>query len=166
MPPEQRVPSKDVLRRWKEEGLTQAQMAERTLAEYGHRVTRSAIAQALSRYGLSKTYHRYEDTCPWQVNPLHISAAPLRNLRLLGKRLAGHDMTEAEERRLDWFLGNLTEKNLIVGYDPADDGPGFVYINAEYRDHDDQDIPIRRKPLRNMAKTVRRAAATRRKRPS
>lgn len=141
------VPSKDVLQRWRDEGLTQKQMVERTLTEYGNVVTRSAIAAAMSRYGLSGDSHRYADTVPWRINADHATAHPLRMLRLLGRRREGGSLSEKETAMLDSWLGTLAEREWIVGYD-ADDHRGFHYIDAAYRDHDDDELPIRVKRLR------------------
>ena len=87
MAPRQKVPSKDVLRRWRDEGLTQQEMVHRVLAESGEEVSRSAIANAMTRYGLAEDGARYPQEVPWSVNAMHATANPLRMLRLLGRRV-------------------------------------------------------------------------------
>ena len=150
MPPRTRVPDKVTLTRWLDEGLTQQQMVDRTFQETGEVVTRSAIANAMVRYGMSADGARYEEEVPWQINPIHATATPLRNLRLLGRRRAGKTLNDRERVILDTWLHELTLKQWIVGYD-YDDMGGFHYISEAYKDHD-TDVPVRRKMLRMAAK--------------
>lgn len=150
MPPRTRVPDKVTLTRWLDEGLTQQQMVDRTFEETGEVVTRSAIANAMVRYGIAADGARYEEEVPWQINPIHATATPLRNLRLLGRRRAGKTLNDRERIALDTWLHELTVKQWIVGYD-YDDMAGFHYISEAYKDHD-TDVPVRRKMLRMAAK--------------
>ena len=150
MPPRTRVPDKVTLTRWLDEGLTQQQMVDRTFEETGETVTRSAIANAMVRYGIAADGARYEEEVPWQINPIHATATPLRNLRLLGRRRAGKTLNDRERIALDTWLHELTVKQWIVGYD-YDDLVGFFYISEAYKDHD-TDVPVRRKMLRMAAK--------------
>jgi hypothetical protein len=155
MAPRTKVPDKNTLERWRDEGYTQAQMVELTLSEFGEVVSRSAIANAMARYGLSAVGPRYDEEVPWQINATHATAHPLRMLRLLGRRNATDDLGEEESRQLDSWLQQLDERQLIVGYDP-DDTMGFRYINISYKDHE-LDIPIRRRLLYMAAPKARRA---------
>ncbi len=143
MAPPTRTPSKDVLRRWRDAGYTQAEMVELTEKEFGQRVTRSAIANAMVRYGLADEAPRYED----------VTAQPVRMLRLLGKRNQGRDLTARETEELTSWLRQLDEKKLIVGYD-YDDNRGFHYISKRYKDHRGK-IPIRKKSLKMAAGKAR-----------
>lgn len=149
MPPRTRVPDKSTLQRWLEEGLTQQQMVDRTYEETGEVVTRSAIANAIVRYGMATDGARYDKEVPWNINPIHATATPLRNLRLLGRRNAGRAMNDRERVILDTWLEELAENEWIVGYDP-DDMTGFHYISARYKDHRGS-APVRRRPLRMSA---------------
>lgn len=139
------VPDKNTFERWLEEGLTHEQMADRVFADTGERVTRSAISQAIQRYGLAKEGKRYPTTIPWKVKVPHSRAYQLRMLRLLGRRLEGDDLNEVESKMLDRWLEQMTAKGLIVAYDPNDD-LGLVYIDKKFKDHR-QPIPIRRKTI-------------------
>ena len=153
MAPPTRTPSKDVLRRWRDAGYTQAEMVELTEKEFGQRVTRSAIANAMVRYGLAEDAPRYQDEMPWRINPMHVTAQPVRMLRLLGKRNQGRDLTARETEELTSWLRQLDEKKLILGYD-YDDNRGFHYISKRYKDHRGK-IPIRKKSLRMAAGKAR-----------
>jgi hypothetical protein len=150
MAPRQKVPSKDVLRRWRDEGLTQQEMVHRVLAESGEEVSRSAIANAMTRYGLAEDGARYPQEVPWSVNAMHATANPLRMLRLLGRRQSGIELNNREGDMLDRWLSQLDEKDLIVAYD-HNDIRGFHYISAIYKDHTG-DSPVRIKQLRMSAR--------------
>lgn len=147
MAPPTKVPDKNTLQRWQEAGLTAQEMADLTLQRTGMSVSRSAIAQALSRYGLAKERTRYIETVPWDVNKLHATARPLRMLRLLGRRRNSMDLTDEEAKSLDNWLTTLAEHRAIVAYDPDDLARGFHYVNERWRDHKDKTLPIRRRRI-------------------
>ena len=148
MAPPSLVPPKKVLEEWRKAGYTQRQMVDLTFQEYGNIVTRSAIAAAMSRYGLSEDGKRYEDYTPWRVAAEHATAHPLRMLRLLARSRQGGSLNAKERDMLNSWYKSMTENEWIVGYDPDDKVKGFHYIDAEYRDHDDPTIPIRKQRLR------------------
>ena len=149
MAPRTKVPDATTLRRWRDEGLTQQEMVERTALETGEVVSRSAIANAMSKYGLSDEGPRYEEEVPWRVNPIHATATPLRMLRLLGRRNSGKTMNAREREALDSWLWTMRTKQWIIGYD-FDDVQGFHYISEAYKDHDGP-APVRRKMLKMAA---------------
>ena len=148
MAPPKYTPDKNTFERWLAEDPrpTHQQMADRIYAETGHRITRAAVTLALMQYGLSESRPRYKQTLPWRVKLDHIKAYPARMLRLLGRRQQGGKMTEKENELLDSWLSNLETEQLIVAYDP-EDNQGFHYIDQSFKDHDDPDLPIRKKTL-------------------
>ena len=146
MAPQKYTPDKTTFRQWLAEGLTHQQMADRVYEQTGRRVTRAAITVALMGYGLTSTKPRYKETVPWRVKVEHAKTYPIRMLRLLGKRRAGAELTEEENRLLDTWIDHLIVENLIVAYDPDDD-MGVIYVDAGYRDHEDDGIPIRKKTV-------------------
>jgi hypothetical protein len=81
------------------------------------------------------------------VSSEHATANPLRMLRLLARDHAGEELNAKERGMLDSWWKAMRQNEWIVGYDP-DDIKGFHYIDDMHRDHDDPDIPIRRKRLR------------------
>ena len=117
MAPPTRTPDATTLRRWRDKGYTQEQMVELTLQEFGAVVSRSGIAAAMARNGLSETGARYPDEVPWRINPIHATSNPLRMLRLLGRRREGKRLNRRETEQLDSWLDTLEEKNLIVAYE-------------------------------------------------
>lgn len=145
MAPPTRTPDCTVLRRWRDEGYTQKQMVEKTLEEFGERVSRSAIANAMVRCGLADDKPRYAEEVPWAINATHATSHPLRMLRLLGRRNAGGSLNEKETGELESWLRKLTDEKLIVAYDPMDI-QGFRYISSKYKDHR-RPIPIRVKQI-------------------
>ena len=140
MAPPTRTSDKGTLARWLAEVRTQAQMVELTEQEFGHRVSRSAIANALVRFGLAGSTPRYHDYIPWRINPVHATAHPLRMLRLLGRRGENNFLNQREMDMLDSWLKQMKDKEFIVGYDP-NDSRGFHYINKKYKDHKDKKEP-------------------------
>ena len=147
MAPPKFTPDKSTLSRWRDEGLTHQQMADRVFEETGHKVSRAAITLCMMNYGLSKPRPRYKDTLPWRVSLSHIMSYPARQLRALGRRLAGGELNPYESNLLDQWLANLEEDGLIVAYDP-DDVTGFHYVDKKFKDHDDPRIPIRKKTIK------------------
>lgn len=144
MAPPTLVPDRTTLRRWRDAGYTQKQMAEMTLEVFGNKVSRAAIAAAMRRYGLSDEGYRYEEYIPWQVAAVHATAHPLRMLRLLGRRSQGGKLNSKEDAELESWLEWIADEKCIVAYDPDDlEGPGFYYIDAKYRDHRKRTIPVR-----------------------
>jgi hypothetical protein len=146
MAPPKYTPDKTTFQQWLAEGLTHQQMADRVFEQTGRRVTRAAITVALMSYGLTSTKPRYKETIPWRVKVDHAKTYPIRMLRLLGKRRAGVEMPEDDERLLDTWIDHLDREGLIVAYDPDDD-LGVHYVDASYRDHDDDTLPIRKKTI-------------------
>jgi hypothetical protein len=141
MAPPTLVPDKTTLRRLIDDGYTHAQIG----VMYG--VTREAISGAARRYGLSSQRSRHDDTLPWKVRAVHAMEYPARMLRLLGRRRKGSAMNAAEASELDGWLAKLERDGTIVAYQPSDEQFGFKYIPVKYKDHD-EDVPIRRKALR------------------
>lgn len=146
MAPQKYTPDKTTFQQWLAEGLTHQQMADRVYMQTGRRITRAAITVALMSYGLTSTKPRYKETIPWRVKVEHAKTYPIRMLRLLGKRRAGVELPEDDERLLDTWLEHLSNEHLIVAYDPEDD-IGVHYIDAGYMDHEDIGIPIRKKTI-------------------
>ena len=146
MAPQKYTPDKTTFQAWLAEGLTHQQMADRVYEQTGRRITRAAITVALMSYGLTSTKPRYKETIPWRVKVEHAKTYPIRMLRLLGKRRAGVELSEDDNRLLDTWIDHLIVENLIVAYDPDDD-MGVHYVDAGYRDHEDIGIPIRKKTI-------------------
>lgn len=140
----QQIPGKEVLQRWLAEDLTQQQIVERIADEYHEDVTRAAVGQAISRYGLNRRdYTRYDSHLPWKMSDGHNMQYQARMLRLLARRHMMNELTAEETRRLDSWLIKIEESDAVVGYDPH---KGFAYIPRRAGDPDD--IPIRIETVR------------------
>lgn len=137
----QKGPGKTELRRYTEKGLTQAQIAEAWESDTGVRISRSTVAMALQRHGLTtqRPRPRYEDMLPWTVHEDHRMHWDARMLRLEGRRRRGMKMSDAEKRKLDHWKQELAHKNAVVTYDGAT-LEGFFWTPKK----DDDDDIIRR----------------------
>lgn len=148
MPAVRLLPDTVTLRQWVEdEHLTHQQIADRVFAQTGWPVSRSSVSAALSRAGISANGPRYREELPWRVKMEHIREYPARMLRLLGRRRAGQDMTDEENRRLDAWLAMLEKDHAVVAYDPESEF-GFYYIEKDGRSDGHNGIPIRRQTVR------------------
>lgn len=145
MPAQRLLPDTATLRRWVEAGMTHAEIAKEVERVTGHRVTRSSVSAALSRAGLTKETNRYVTELPWRVRIEHMTAYPARMLRLLGRRRAGFELSEADNERLDSWLATLKAEGLVVAYCP--DKIGFLYVEADEVGDGAKGVPIRRRTI-------------------
>ena len=129
------APDKTTLRRWLVEGLTQQQAADRWTEETEQPCSRTAVAMAIARYGLTSTYSkpRYTETLPWRVKTEHLKHYDARMLRLLGRRSAGGRLGEVEHKELASWLRRLEELGAVVAYYPALPD-GFRWVPREIGD--------------------------------
>lgn len=136
------LPEMSRMERWKREGLTYRQMAERHFEETGIRVTDRAFSAAFSRAGKSGESKPLARTVPWRVRTDHHSSYPLTMLRALGRRLRNEPLRPGVDEELNQWLKKLRARGLIVGYDSRSDA-GFHYIDKALLDHFDLQVPIR-----------------------
>ena len=137
-----KLPDTGQLVSWVELGWTHQRIADHIYATTGQTVSRTSISAALSRAGKTAEHPRYKDCLPWRVETRHLTEYPARMLRLLGKRRAGGQLTDNENKRLDSWLQALAEANAVVGYDPDCEGQGFHYVDP-LPGADTAGIPIR-----------------------
>ena len=137
------VPNKGEMRRYLSRGLTQAQIVDAWENDSGIRVSRSAIAMAIQRYGLesNRARPRYEDTLPWSIKPEHQNNHNARMLRLEGRRRRGLSLNDQEHRWLAAYKDKLKHAGAVVTYVPELD-EGFVWVQRN--EHDDPRDFIRR----------------------
>lgn len=134
----QKVPDRETLKAYLDRGLTQQQIADEWHKDSGNQVSRTAIAMAIDRYGLSsnKPVPRHASTVPWALRPEHRFHTDARYLRLEGRRRAGLPLTEDEKRRLGDWMDELLRLNAVIVYDP-DTEAGFWWLE---RTEDDRDV--------------------------
>lgn len=146
---ERLVPSYTELALMRDSGMTHQQIADELSRRHGRRVARSTVSAAIHRSGeLRVPRHRYDDTIPWTVPVAHAAEYPARMLRLLGRRTHGLPLRDEERVRLERWLAELEEREVIVAFcpNPPTDEPAFHYITAAAKDHDDP-VPIRHQPV-------------------
>lgn len=141
MPRPRLLPSDSALQRMVERGMTHQQIADKVGEEIGQTISRSSVAAALSRAGLTEPAPRYRDELPWRVAQEHLIEYPARMLRLLGRRRSGMQMTPRDSQRLDTWLGQLAESGAVVAYSPD---RGFLYVPAREGVDGVNGVPIRR----------------------
>jgi hypothetical protein len=120
------MPPPKELEEMRARGMTQRQIAEEVERRTGHRVTRNAVTMALKRAGLSGNVRRYEDLVPWRVRDAHSRDYALTMLRAEARRRRGIEMSEDLAQRLGSWKAKLTERDVVVVYEP-DTEEGFWY---------------------------------------
>lgn len=128
-----KLPSDSTLAKWRTQGLTLKQIAEKSEAETGLPVSIGSVASALSRAGITARV-RYEDHIPW--NPIatrHNKHYALTMLRLLARRESGRDISEDQEARLESWLTRLEEEDAVVTY-KYESEDGFYYVKRKPSD--------------------------------
>lgn len=140
--PERKLPSDEVLRRWREdEGLTLKQIHER-LREQGVDVAFSAVSVALGRMGATKRI-RYDDWLPWPlIHTEHNQAWEASMLRTGARISRGLPVTPKMQRLFDMWMDDLKDNNLVVAYKPD---RGFFYTKPRRQDGKGG-IPVRKPP--------------------
>lgn len=141
----QLVPDKTQMRRYLSAGLTQKQIRDAWENDSGIKVSRSAIAMAIERYGLQSAHprRRYEETLPWKVRVEHKNNNNARMLRLEGRRREGLALGDQEKRLLTQWRHKLEEAGAVIVYDP-DTEQGFWWVAR--RDDDDDIVRVEQDP--------------------
>ena len=132
------------LQKMVDQGMTHAEIAEKLEAKLGHKVARSSVSAALSRAGKTSEGTRYSQEIPWRVKGEHLLQYPARMLRLLGRKNLGLPLSDEQSHRLDNWLANLREKNLVVAYSES---VGLIYVDADEVHDGHEGIPIRRRTI-------------------
>jgi hypothetical protein len=140
------LPPAQELKKLVDLGYTHADIAEHVFVTTGIQVARSAVSAALSRAGLTtRDGVRYKDELPWRVKAEHLTQYPARMLRLLGRRRGGLELLDDETARLDAWLENLADNELVIAYCP--DGGGFLYVDADEVGDGSHGVPIRKRVI-------------------
>ena len=132
-----RAPNKTQLKNYLAKGLTQQQIVQAWEQESNIRVSRSAIAMAISRYGLASAKPRpsYREMIPWRVRWEHRMHWDVRMLRLEARRRRGEALADKEKRDLTVWRSRLDEANAVVIYEPDTD-EGFFWVQRTPEDDD------------------------------
>ena len=135
---ERRVPDRTTLDRYLGEGLSQREIVEAWEKDSHVRVSRSAIAMAIERYGLRSVTPRprYDDLLPWQVHKEHTMHRDARMLRLEARRRRGAELNAGERSNLEKWLAALESHNAVVAYD-GETAQGFWWVRRTEEDGED-----------------------------
>lgn len=137
--------------RWFQEGRTYQWMVDEYLRKYNIETTLSMWGNYRRTRGLDRRITRDDELIPWEVQKKHRWAYPVSMLRAEARRRSGQELTPAMADRLDSWLAQMHDGNMVVHYDP-DTEDGFFYV--EPRPGVDTDL-IRRPEQ----KTTKRRAA-------
>lgn len=127
MAPPRYIPSDSILKKWLDEGLSHQDIVDRILEQDGVRVSKSSVAAAISRAGLSHRI-RHDDYIPWSpIRADHATSYVLTMLRSAARRAHGETLPPELEARLDSWIKRLEENSVVVHYD-ADTAEGFLFV--------------------------------------
>lgn len=131
------VPDKNEMEKYVAAGLTQKQIAEDWSKRTNETVSRTAIAMAIQRYGLTskRSRPRYEDMLPWRVSEEHQDHRDARLLRLEGRRRRGEPISKENLTWLANWKRALLDMDAVVTYDPQTE-EGFFWTNRREGDDD------------------------------
>jgi len=136
MPAPRLLPTSDVLRKHRSEGMTYEEIGKM----YG--VSKGAVYQALRNANQTKTRPDHSKYIPWTVRTEHAQARPNGMLRLYSRREQGETLPAVKERMLDKWLAELKEANVVVCYhrdmapNPASPTGGWYYSKRRPSDGD------------------------------
>lgn len=122
------LPPAEIIVKMLESGWTRAEVAN----EFG--VTPAAVTHSLDRHGVEKPrVVTYRDIFPYRVETRHRNAQVMHRLRTLAKIESGIPVTEIEQERLEAWLANMREADVVLTYHPeappndASSVGGFYY---------------------------------------
>ena len=130
-----KLPPDETLLRWKQEGLSFQEIADRASLVTGEKVTRAAVSLRMKAMGLGKTQARYLETIPWRVRPEHLNHHIPTMLRYEARVMRGEELPpDAAKRHASWKR-RLEEANAVVDYMPQHPD-GWVYRKRKPQDGD------------------------------
>lgn len=122
-----KLPPRQELEKWLDEGLSHAQIVDRIKERYDEEVSLSTVSSGLSRMGLTDRV-RYDDFIPWgRISVDHNTAYQLQMLRVGARLDKGLPVDEKTKARYERWRDELEEKNLCVHYDYSS-VDGFHYV--------------------------------------
>jgi len=122
-----KLPPRQELEKWLDEGLSHAQIVERIKDQTGQTVSLSTVSSGLSRMGLTDRV-RYDDFIPWgRISVDHNTAYQLQMLRIGARLDKGLEVDEKTAARYQRWKEELDEKNLCIHYDYGS-VDGFFYV--------------------------------------
>lgn len=121
--------------RWIEEGKTYSWIVEEYRRKYHIETTPQMWGNFRRKHGLERRLHRDRELIPWRVKKEHRWEYPLAMLRLVARQRRGDKLRESDQQKLDSWLKQMKEQDLVVYYDPETE-PGFFLVPREPQDKD------------------------------
>lgn len=139
-----KLPSDEVLRRWREdEKLTYKQIQQR-LEDMGIQVSASAVGVALSRMGATDPV-RYDDWLPWPtIRADHNQQWEATMLRAGARISRGLPVNAKMTRLFNNWMADLKDQGLVVAYR---EDRGFFYTKPRKGIDGKGGIPVRIPPI-------------------
>jgi hypothetical protein len=128
MPAIRKLPDTTTLRRLRNQGFTQKDIAET------YQVSESAVWKALMRAGYTAPLVTYKDILPWEIDEAHKATAIMERFRSIVKQRKGAPLRPEEEAKLNRWMKDLEANELVVNYHPeapantASTKGGFYYV--------------------------------------
>lgn len=113
MPANRKLPDTTTLKRLRNQGYTQKDIAEL------YNVGESAVWKALMRAGYTDPLVTYRDIIPWEVEDAHRGTAIMERFRSIVKQRKGAPLRPQEEMLLNKWMKDLEANGLVVNYHPA-----------------------------------------------
>lgn len=113
MPAIRKLPDTTTLRRLRNQGFTQKDIAET------YQVSESAVWKALMRAGYTEPMVTYKDILPWEIEEAHKATAIMERFRSIVKQRKGAPLRPEEEEKLNRWIKDLEANELVVNYHPA-----------------------------------------------
>lgn len=136
------LPSKTVLKRWYDDGMSYADMARRHNAATNQSLTRQAFFMACKRLGISERQsYDHSAVLPPKLRPQHTKDYDTQMIRRWDARRQGKVYGERDDTRINGWLANLNDANCVLLYKPNTQKGWHAVPRLP---SDEKDYPMRR----------------------
>lgn len=111
------LPSKTVLQRWYDDGVSYADMARRHNAATNQNLSRQSFFMACKRYEISeRTTYDHSSVLPPNLRPEHTKAYDTQMIRRWDSRRQGKVYEARDDQRINGWLANLNDAKVVLEY--------------------------------------------------
>lgn len=134
MPRRSTMPDKTTMERWRAEGLSWPQVAQRWYEESNHLVRVDSLTMHASRLGLTKA-PEVSPLMPWVLERRHRYTNRAQMLRYEIKRRKGEAIPPKKASQLEYFFLERLQKGTVIKYEP-NSAQGLWDVPKEWFDTD------------------------------